>query len=67
MESDRTLSTLGNEYSPNILRAADGPHSAQEFSEILDISIATRYRRIEELTMAGLLELHDRVPSDEHR
>ncbi|WP_311171107.1 ArsR/SmtB family transcription factor [Halobellus ordinarius] len=67
MESDRTLSALGNEYNPDILRAADEPHSAQEFSEMLDIPIATCYRRIEELTGAGLLELHDRVLSDEHR
>ncbi|MFC6872037.1 ArsR/SmtB family transcription factor [Halobellus marinus] len=67
MESDRTLSALGNEYNPDILRAAEEPHSAQEFSEMLDIPIATCYRRIEELTGAGLLELHDRVLSDEHR
>ncbi|RYJ13452.1 ArsR family transcriptional regulator [Halogeometricum borinquense] len=67
MESDRTLSALGNDYNPDILRAADEPHSAQEFSEMLDIPIATCYRRIEELTSAGLLELHDRVLSDEHR
>ncbi|MDS0298529.1 helix-turn-helix domain-containing protein [Halogeometricum sp. S1BR25-6] len=67
MESDRTLAALGNEYNPDILRAADEPHSAQEFSNMLDIPIATCYRRIEELTAAGLLELHDRVLSDEHR
>ncbi|WP_435182795.1 ArsR/SmtB family transcription factor [Halobellus sp. EA9] len=67
MESDRTLSALGNEYNPDILRAADEAHSAQEFSDMLDIPIATCYRRIEELTGAGLLELHDRVLSDEHR
>jgi len=67
MESDRTLAALGNEYNPDILRAADEAHSAQEFSEMLDIPIATCYRRIEELTGAGLLELHDRVLSDEHR
>ena len=34
---------------------------------MLDIPIAMCYRRIEELTGAGLLELHDRVLSDEHR
>ncbi|GGJ04855.1 transcriptional regulator [Halobellus salinus] len=67
MESDRTLEALGNEYNPDILRAADQAHSAQEFSDLLDIPIATCYRRIEELTGAGLLELHDRVLSDEHR
>jgi DNA-binding Lrp family transcriptional regulator len=67
MESDRTLEALGNEYNPDILRAASEPRSAQEFSEMLDIPIATCYRRIEELTAAGLLKLHDRVLSDEHR
>lgn len=67
MESDRTLSALGNDYNPEILRAAAEPHSAQEFSDMLDIPIATCYRRIEELTGSGLLELHDRVLSDEHR
>ena len=67
MESDRTLEALGNEYNPDILRAADEAYSAQEFSDMLDIPIATCYRRIEELTGAGLLELHDRVLSDEHR
>jgi len=67
MESDRTLEALGNEYNPDILRAADEAYSAQEFSDKLDIPIATCYRRIEELTGAGLLELHDRVLSDEHR
>lgn len=67
MDPDRTLEALGNEYNPDILRAADEAHSAQEFSEKLDIPIATCYRRIEELTEAGLLDLHDRVLSDEHR
>jgi DNA-binding Lrp family transcriptional regulator len=67
MESDRTLEALGNEYNPDILRAADEAYSAQEFSDMLDIPIATCYRRIEELTGAGLLDLHDRVLSDEHR
>ena len=67
MESDRTLAALGNEYNPDILRAADEPHSAQEFSDMLDIPIATCYRRIDELTEADLLELYDRPLSDEHR
>ncbi|MGM0592627.1 MAG: ArsR/SmtB family transcription factor [Halobacteriota archaeon] len=67
MSSDRTLAALGNEYNPAILQAASDPRSAQEFSDLLDIPIATCYRRIEELTGAGLLSLHDRVLSDEHR
>ena len=67
MDPDRTLAALGNDYNPDILRSAHQPHSAQEFSDMLDIPIATCYRRIEELTGAGLLELHDRVLSDEHR
>jgi hypothetical protein len=67
MYPDRTLAALGNDYNPDILRTAYKPHSAQEFSDLLDIPIATCYRRIEELSDAGLLTLHDRVLSDEHR
>lgn len=67
MDADRTLAALGNDYNPDILRSAYEPHSAQEFSDMLDIPIATCYRRIEELSEAGLLTLHDRVLSDEHR
>jgi DNA-binding Lrp family transcriptional regulator len=67
MDPDQTLAALGNDYNPDILRTAYQPHSAQEFSDMLDIPIATCYRRIEELSDAGLLTLHDRVLSDEHR
>jgi DNA-binding Lrp family transcriptional regulator len=67
MDPDQTLAALGNDYNPDILRSAYQPHSAQEFSDMLDIPIATCYRRIEELSEAGLLTLHDRVLSDEHR
>ena len=67
MASLDVLRVLGNEYNAEILEATDEPHSAQELSETLDVPIATCYRRIEELTGAGLLELHDRVLSQEHR
>lgn len=67
METVEVLEVLGNEYNPEILRAANEPRSAQDLSDELDVPIATCYRRIEELTDAELLELHDRPLSDEHR
>mgnify|MGYP002763529041 CR=1 FL=1 len=59
--------TLGNKYSVEILGATGEPRSAQELSNLLDVPIATCYRRIEELTDVGLLELEDSVLSDDHR
>lgn len=59
--------TLGSKYSAEILGATNEPRSAQELSELLDVPIATCYRRIEELTEVGLLELEDSVLSDDHR
>lgn len=67
MASLDVLRVLGNEYNAEILQATNEPHSAQELSETLDVPIATCYRRIDELTDAALLELHDRPLSDEHR
>lgn len=67
MASLDVLRVLGNEYNAEILQATEEPHSAQELSDKLDVPIATCYRRIDELTEADLLELHDRPLSDEHR
>lgn len=67
MATAEMLEVLGNEYNPEILQAASEPCSAQALSETLDVPIATCYRRIEELTEAELLELHDRPLSDDHR
>jgi predicted ArsR family transcriptional regulator len=61
------LQTLGNKYSAEILEATDEPQSAQELSDELGIPIATCYRRIDELTEHGLLELHDNILSDDRR
>ena len=58
---------MGNKYSAEILDATEEPRSAQELSEELDIPIATCYRRIDELTEHGLLELHDSVLSEDRR
>ncbi|MFB6160981.1 MAG: ArsR/SmtB family transcription factor [Haloferacaceae archaeon] len=58
---------LGNKYSAEILGATDEPRSAQELSDHLDVPIATCYRRIEELSDAGLLTLEDSVLSEERR
>ncbi|MDX1745769.1 MAG: helix-turn-helix domain-containing protein, partial [Halobacteriales archaeon] len=60
MASLDVLHVLGNEYNPEILQATNEPRSAQDLSEELDVPIATCYRRIDELTDANLLELHDR-------
>ena len=62
-----TLHALGNEYNPEILRTASEPLTVNELSEMLDIPIATCYRRIEELVEADLLEQHDRVLTDARR
>lgn len=67
MASVEVLHVLGNEYNPEILQATHQPMSAQDLSDELGVPIATCYRRIEELTDAELLELHDRPLSDEHR
>lgn len=67
MASTDLLSTLGNKYSAEILDAADEPKSAQDLSDELEIPIATCYRRIDELTEHGLLELHDSILSDDRR
>ncbi len=67
MESEELLQTLGNKYSAAILEATNEPRSAQELSDELGIPIATCYRRIDELTEHGLLELHDNVLSDDRR
>lgn len=67
MASLDVLRVLGNEYNAEILGATNEPMSAQDLSESLDVPIATCYRRIDELTEADLLELHDRPLSDEHR
>ena len=58
---------LGNKYNTDILSATTEPKSAQDLSDELDVPIATCYRRIDELTDADLLTLHDRPLSDEHR
>lgn len=67
MASVEVLRVLGNKYNVEILDATHEPQSAQTLSDELDVPIATCYRRIEELTDVGLLELHDRVLSDERR
>lgn len=67
MAADEIIEVLGNKYNPEILEATAEPKSAQELSEELGVPIATCYRRINELTEADLLELHDQPLSEEHR
>jgi len=67
MASEELIEVLGNKYNTDILSATSEPKSAQDLSDELDVPIATCYRRIDELTDADLLTLHDRPLSDEHR
>ena len=66
MSRDRLLA-LGQEYSIDIMEAAESPVSARELSDELDVPIATCYRRIETLVDAGLLEEVGRELSDRGR
>lgn len=61
------LLALGQEYSVDILEAAETPVSARELSNQLEVPIATCYRRIETLVDAGLLEEAGRELSDRGR
>lgn len=62
-----TLHALGNEYNPDILRTASEPLTVSELSDLLEIPIATCYRRIDELVDAQLMEKVDRILTDERR
>jgi predicted transcriptional regulator len=66
-DPEDVLHALGKKYSSDILKATESERSAQELSELLDVPIATCYRRINELDDADLLSLSDRPLSDEHR
>ncbi|WP_049925875.1 winged helix-turn-helix domain-containing protein [Halopiger goleimassiliensis] len=63
MDPTELLNTLGQKYSPDILRSADEPKSAQELSDELDVPVTTSYRRVETLTDLGLLEDDEDDPS----
>jgi predicted ArsR family transcriptional regulator len=67
MDPVDVLRVLGNKYNAEILEATHAPKSAQELSDELDIPIATSYRRIEELSEHGLLEMEGKELSDEGR
>ncbi|GAA0660556.1 ArsR/SmtB family transcription factor [Natronoarchaeum mannanilyticum] len=64
---ERLLAALGGKYSAQILAATRTPTSAQALSDSLGIPIATCYRRIEDLTEAGLLRCEGRQLSEEGR
>lgn len=67
MESGAVLAVLGNKYAPEILAATAEPRSVQSVADELGVPVATCYRRMDELVDAGLVELHDRVLSDDRR
>lgn len=52
------VAILGRKYSTEILSATDQPVTVGELRNSLDIPVATCYRRVDELTEAGLLEKH---------
>ncbi len=62
MDAIEVLGKLGKKYTPDILRTAHEPKSAQELSDELDIPVTTSYRRVEALTELGLLEDHEDQP-----
>jgi len=64
---ERLLEALGGKYSAEILAATRTPTSAQALSDELEVPIATCYRRIEDLTEAGLLRCEGRQLSEEGR
>lgn len=68
-DSVGALECLGDEYSLQILSVTlQSEKSAKKISEILDIPIATVYRRIESLVEAGFLEYEGKkLTSDDKR
>jgi predicted transcriptional regulator len=61
------VSLLDDEYARSILTATSiEPMSAKELSERCDASLPTIYRRVEDLTEAGLLTERTRPRPDGH-
>lgn len=67
LEEAELLEVLGEQYSATILAATDRPRSARELSDMLDVPIATCYRRIEDLVDVGLLVEDGQRLSDQGR
>jgi|APHM01.1.fsa_nt_gi IclR helix-turn-helix domain. len=65
--STDVLDVIGNKYAAQILAAAEEPLSARELEDDFDIPIATAYRRIEELTEAGLLEEDGQILTEDRQ
>lgn len=61
------IEALRATYSIEILGATDTPTSVGELSDSLDIPPATCYRRVNQLSSAGLLEECDPEHGDSHR
>ena len=59
--SEELLELLGDEYTRRVLEAvAEKPRTGREIIETADVSKATAYRRLDELSEAGLVtsEIH---------
>jgi len=67
MDALPVVRVLGEEYSIEILLAAEEPKQAQTLSNQLEIPIATTYRRISELVETGLLKEDDEVLTNDRR
>ncbi|MFB6109207.1 MAG: ArsR/SmtB family transcription factor [Haloplanus sp.] len=65
MEVGEKLNILGNKYNVEILAAADEPRTAQELSDELDIPQSTCYRRVNELSEAGFLQVEDDLSAED--
>ncbi|MFB6284223.1 MAG: helix-turn-helix domain-containing protein [Halobacteria archaeon] len=62
------LECLGDEYSLQILSVTlNDEKSAKDISDVLDIPIATVYRRIESLVEAGFLEYEGKQLTNEDK
>lgn len=60
------LRLLGDEDTQRMVECADAPLTAAEFAERCGLALSTAYRKIEQLTEAGLLEQSLRLTSNGH-
>lgn len=65
-DSQAVLELLGNEDTQRMVECADTPLTAAEFAERCGLALSTAYRKIDQLTEAGLLEESLRLTSNGH-
>jgi DNA-binding transcriptional ArsR family regulator len=64
LDADFLLEQLGDPRGRAILSASGRPHTAAEIRELCDIPTSTVYRKLDELSDAGLLEETRRLSDD---